>query len=168
MNPPSRHVRAYVGLGANLDNPRQQVTSAFAELAAIPGSRLTARSALYRSAPMGPPGQPDYINAVAALDTGLSPLALLERLQAIEALHGRRRGVRWGPRTLDLDLLLYGDCCCNNRQLVVPHPGLTQRSFVVVPLLEIAPALRLPDKRLLQDVAQPAWRGELERLDAGV
>lgn len=160
-----RCARAYVGLGANLDRPRQHVSAAIGELAALPDGQLVARSSLYLSAPMGPKDQPDYINAVVALETRLPPLALLDQLQALEARHGRRRSVRWGPRTLDLDLLLYGDQRLDHPRLTLPHPGLTQRSFVVIPLLEIAPTLRLPDNRLLRDIMQPIWQHELERLE---
>lgn len=160
-----RCARAYVGLGANLDRPRQHVSVAIGELAALPDGQLVARSSLYLSAPMGPKDQPDYINAVVALETRLPPLALLDQLQALEVRHGRRRSVRWGPRTLDLDLLLYGDQRLDHPRLTLPHPGLTQRSFVVIPLLEIAPTLRLPDNRLLRDIMQPIWQHELERLE---
>jgi 2-amino-4-hydroxy-6-hydroxymethyldihydropteridine diphosphokinase len=124
---------------------------AIAELAQLPQSRLCAVSHLYRSAPLGPAGQPDYINAVAAIDTRLSPLALLDGLQAIENHHGRTRGaVRWGPRTLDLDLLLYGDALISEPRLTVPHAEMARRGFVLWPLVEIAPWLRLPGGETLQ------------------
>ncbi len=135
---------AYIGLGSNLDDPRRQVSQALAELGSLPGSRLLASSSLYRTPPMGPPGQPDYINAVAQIETALSPHALLDALQAIERAHDRVRSVRWGPRTLDLDLLLYDQQEIADERLCVPHPGLTERAFVVLPLLEIAPTLRVP------------------------
>ncbi len=135
---------AYIGLGSNLDDPRRQVTQALAELGSLPGSRLLASSSLYRTPPMGPPGQPDYINAVAQIETALAPHALLDALQAIERAHDRVRSVRWGPRTLDLDLLLYDQQEIADERLCVPHPGLTERAFVVLPLLEIAPTLRVP------------------------
>jgi 2-amino-4-hydroxy-6-hydroxymethyldihydropteridine diphosphokinase len=138
-------VPVYVGIGANLDDPVQQVTSALRELAALPQTSLTKASSLYRTPPMGPPDQPDYINAVAALETSLAPLALLDELQHLEQLHRRVRGAeRWGPRTLDLDLLLYGDECIAHPRLSVPHPGLAQRAFVLLPLAEIAPAVTVP------------------------
>lgn len=141
-------VRAYIGLGSNLDSPLRQVRRAIAELAQLPDSRLCAVSALYRTAPLGPPGQPDYINAVAALDTRLSPLALLDALQAIERHHRRVRGaVQWGPRTLDLDILLYGDAQLHEPRLTVPHPQMAVRRFVLQPLVDIAPELQLPDGR---------------------
>ncbi|HHJ12991.1 MAG TPA: 2-amino-4-hydroxy-6-hydroxymethyldihydropteridine diphosphokinase [Gammaproteobacteria bacterium] len=135
--------RAWIGLGSNLDSPLDQVRAALTELAALPDTRLAACSRLYRSAPMGPPGQPDYINAVAGVDTGLPPQALLDALQAIERAHGRVRGEHWGPRTLDLDILLYGDLKLDSPRLHLPHPGLLARNFVLVPLAELAPGLML-------------------------
>jgi len=136
-------VLAFIGLGSNLQDPVQQIHQALQELTAIPQSRCLGHSALYRSAPLvsphaGPREQPDFINAVAALETGLHPLALLEALQALEQRHGRVRGEHWGPRTLDLDLLLYGDQVINNERLTIPHPGLYDRNFVLYPLQEIA------------------------------
>lgn len=140
-------VHAYIGLGSNLDEPLQQVRSAFAALDAIEQTRLVARSPLYRSAPLGPSGQPDYINAVAGVDTQLDPDALLGALQAIENDHGRVRRERWGPRTLDLDLLLYGDVQRDDALLTIPHPRLHERAFVLYPLADIAPAdLPIPGK----------------------
>jgi len=135
---------AYIGLGSNLEDPLVQVTSAFAELADIPQTELLARSAIYSSHAVGP-AQPDYINAVALLDTQLEPLALLDALQAIEQAHQRVRIQHWGPRTLDLDLLLFSDQIIDSERLTVPHPYLTQRSFVLYPLADITPNLHLPD-----------------------
>lgn len=147
-------MRAYIGLGSNLDDPLSQVRAAINELAALPQSHLQAVSPLYRTPPLGPADQPDYINAVVALDTDLQPLALLDELQRIEHLHGRKRGqVRWGPRTLDLDLLLYGDCTITNDRLTVPHLGLRERPFVIFPLHAIAPGLILPDGTSLSSLA---------------
>lgn len=138
-------VPAYVGIGANLDDPVQQVTRALRELGDLPHTSLTKASSLYCTPPMGPPDQPDYINAVAELQTTLAPLALLDELQRLEQLHRRVRGSeRWGPRTLDLDLLIYGEQHIGHPRLTVPHPGLAQRAFVLVPLAEIAPALTVP------------------------
>ncbi|HEB95851.1 MAG TPA: 2-amino-4-hydroxy-6-hydroxymethyldihydropteridine diphosphokinase [Sedimenticola thiotaurini] len=137
-------VSAWVGLGSNLDRPRQQLERAFVGLARLPGTRLVARSPLYHSPPMGPPDQPDYVNAVAMLETGLDPHRLLAALQEIETAHGRRRERRWGPRTLDLDLLLYGDRVIRTPELTVPHPGLTRRAFVLYPLRDLAPDLMVP------------------------
>jgi len=137
-------IEAYIGLGANLDNPRAQVMRAIDELAALPDSRLLAVSALYRSTPMVLPGrdpetQPDYINAVAKLETTLAPHALLDALQAIEQAHGRRRdGLRWAARTLDLDILLYENQQLDDERLHLPHAGIAVRNFVLYPLAELA------------------------------
>lgn len=136
---------AYVGLGSNLDEPVEQVQRAFDALDQLPDTRLVRRSQLWRSAPLGPADQPDYVNAAAALLTLLDAQALLGELQAIEQRQGRRRdGVRWGPRTLDLDLLVYADQQLTSDDLTLPHPGVTQRAFVLAPLAQVAPALRVP------------------------
>ena len=117
-----------------------QVSQALRELSSLPDSDLVVHSSLYRTRPVGPVDQPDYINAVAVLATGLSAEALLDALQALEARHGRVRGAeRWGARTLDLDLLLYGDAVIASQRLRVPHPRMCQRAFVLYPLAEIAP-----------------------------
>lgn len=137
-------VAAYIGIGSNLDNPQEQVRRALHELAAIPVTRLVQASPWYRSAAVGPGEQPDFVNAVAQLETELEAHALLDQLQAIEHAHQRVRDVRWGPRTLDLDLLLYGNDTISTERLSVPHPYLTQRSFVLYPLADIAPQLLLP------------------------
>jgi 2-amino-4-hydroxy-6-hydroxymethyldihydropteridine diphosphokinase len=138
-------VPAYIGLGGNLDDPMERIRSARQAIGAIEGVRETAFSSLYRSAPMGPADQPDYVNAVMAIETWLFPLELLDRLQAIETAFGRVRiGERWGPRTLDLDILLYGRETIASERLTVPHPGLAQREFVLYPLQEIAPHLEIP------------------------
>lgn len=156
---------AYVGIGSNLDDPVAQATSAFDALARIADTRLLARSPLYRSRPMGPADQPDYINGAAALSTRLAPPALLAALQGIEDARGRRRaGPRWGPRTLDLDLLLYSDSVLTTEHLTLPHPGLTARNFVVYPLADIAPTLVLPDGRRLADIRDELGDEGLARL----
>ena len=148
-------VRAYVGLGSNLNDPRTQIHSALAALDAIPATCCVAYSSLYRSKPMGPQAQPDYLNAVAALDTRLSAEDLLRELHLIEEQHGRERGPeRWGPRTLDLDLLLYGDSQLEGDSLTVPHPGLSERNFVLYPLHEIAPQLHIPGAGSLQTLLE--------------
>jgi len=137
--------RAYVGLGSNLAHPERQLESAFAQLAALPDTTMVARSSLYRSEPVGASArQPDYVNAVAALDTALGANELLRALQAIERLHRRRRGVRNAARSLDLDLLLYGAHRRAGHELELPHPRLHRRAFVLDPLLEIAPGAFLP------------------------
>ncbi len=138
--------RAYVALGANLGDPVAAVQAAFAALAALPQTRLAARSSLYRTAPVGLAAQPDFINAAAALDTELSPLDLLAALLAVEASAGRLRRERNGPRSLDLDLLLHGDTVLATPALSLPHPRLHLRAFVLAPLGEIAPDLVLPGR----------------------
>jgi 2-amino-4-hydroxy-6-hydroxymethyldihydropteridine diphosphokinase len=132
---------AYVGLGANLDQPAEHVRAALEELGRLPQTRLTAASSLYRSTPVGYAAQPDFVNAVAALDTALGARELLRELQAIEGKHGRVRTFPNAPRTLDLDLLLYGDAQLDEPGLTVPHPRMHERAFVLKPLLEIAPHL---------------------------
>lgn len=140
-------VRAYVGLGSNLGSPARRVSDALDSLAGLPETRLCDVSRLYRSAPWGVTDQPDFINAVAALDTELSPGRLLAGLQSIEEAAGRvRTGARWGPRVLDLDLLLYGDATSDGERLTLPHPRMHERAFVLVPLLEIAPGIRIPGR----------------------
>ncbi len=155
---------AYVGLGSNLEGPREQLERAFDELERLPGTRLAGRSPLYRSPPMGPQDQPDYVNAVAVLETALAPHRLLAALQAIEAAHGRRRERRWGPRTLDLDLLLYGDRVIDTPDLAVPHPGLAQRAFVLRPLLDVAPDLVVPGLGPVERLLAECGDGGLVRL----
>lgn len=157
-------VPGYIGIGSNLDDPQGQVGAALGELANMPYSVCRARSSLYRSPPMGPPDQPEYINAVARLDTDLPPDALLDALLALERRHGRERGEKWGPRTLDLDILLYGDAVIDNGQLTIPHPGLKERAFVLYPLQEIAPDLTIPGFGPLRDLIARCPRGGLERL----
>ncbi len=136
---------AYVGLGSNLQMPARQVEDALVLLSELPRSRLIARSSLYRSAPFGGIEQPDFVNAAAALLTRLDPAAILAALQEIELRQGRERGdVRWGPRVLDLDLLAYGRATIEAPDLRVPHPGIGERNFVLLPLREIAPELVIP------------------------
>lgn len=136
---------AYVGLGSNLQSPVGQLESAFELLATIPRTRLVERSSLYRSAPFGGIEQPDFVNAAASLLTRLDARSLLDALQGIEAQRGRERGgVRWGPRVLDLDLLVYAHEQIDDPDLIVPHPGIADRNFVLLPLMEIAPGLVIP------------------------
>ncbi|HRP88067.1 MAG TPA: 2-amino-4-hydroxy-6-hydroxymethyldihydropteridine diphosphokinase [Gammaproteobacteria bacterium] len=159
-------VPAYVGLGSNLDEPAVQLRRALTALGRLPGTRLVAVSSFYGNPPMGPQDQPDFVNAVAGLLTTLPAMELLAALQAIEAAQGRRRdGPRWGPRTLDLDLLVYGALRRDGEALVLPHPGIADRPFVVVPLHEIAPGLRLPGGPSIERLAAAADRGGLARLD---
>jgi 2-amino-4-hydroxy-6-hydroxymethyldihydropteridine diphosphokinase len=158
-------VTAYIGLGSNLDHPRSQVQAALQELDGIRATRLLKASALYQSAPMGSKDQPDYINAVAAIETSLEPEMLLTQLQQLEASHQRVRKEHWGPRTLDLDLLLYGNELIHSERLTVPHPGLKERNFVLIPLYEIAPDLILPDNHTLAELVKTCSREGLQRLE---
>lgn len=159
-------IEVYIGIGSNLDDPLYHVKQAISELRQLAQCEYIATSALYRSAPMGPPGQPDYINAVSLLQTDLTPLDLLDQLQAIEHAHGRMRdGQRWGPRTLDLDILLYGEKIINEARLRVPHPGLHERSFVLYPLQDINPALVIPGDGPLARLIDQCPHIALERLD---
>lgn len=140
---------AFIGLGSNLNNPLQQVTKAIAHLQNTPGIHLLTHSPWYGSRAIGPGLQADYINGVAKIETELPPLALLDALQAIELQQHRQRLEHWGPRTLDLDLLLYNQDTLNHPRLTLPHPYLTQRAFVVVPLYTLAPQLILPNGEAL-------------------
>ncbi|AOB40567.1 2-amino-4-hydroxy-6-hydroxymethyldihydropteridine diphosphokinase [Bordetella parapertussis] len=142
MNGSPASALAYVGLGANLGDAAATLRSVLAELAAAPGILACKASRLYRTAPVDAQG-PDFVNAVAALDTTLAPLDLLDLLQALEQRHGRERPYRNAPRTLDLDLLLYGEQAIDHPRLSVPHPRIHERAFVLAPLCELAPGLRL-------------------------
>jgi 2-amino-4-hydroxy-6-hydroxymethyldihydropteridine diphosphokinase len=145
----------YIGLGSNLSDPIEQVKQAIIELAKIPNSAILATSSIYLSRPMGPQDQDDYINAVLALETQLKPLDLLDALQTIEHNAGRvRKDNRWGARILDLDILLYSDNVINNDRLTVPHYGIKEREFVLVPLAEIAPYHILPCKSVVATLAE--------------
>lgn len=137
--------RAFVALGSNLHDPRAQVLRGFEALARLPETELIGRSRLYRSAPWGVTGQPEFVNAAAELETALAPHTLLNALLAIERASGRDRSVgRWGPRVLDLDLLLYGDVSLHEPGLTLPHPHLHERAFVLLPLNDLAPGLEIP------------------------
>ena len=146
--------KVYVALGSNLANPQEQLISALKSMNQLPGSRLVAVSSFYQSKPLGPQDQPDYVNAVACLETSLAPLALLDELQRIEHEQGRVRLRRWGERTLDLDILLYADHIIQSERLTVPHYDMRQREFVIIPLTEIAPHLVLPNGQSIQTLAQ--------------
>jgi len=158
--------RVYIGLGSNLATPLEQLHSALATLAALAHTTLVAQSSFYASDPLGPADQPRYVNAVAALDTTLSPLTLLDALQAIELEQGRtRKAERWGPRTLDLDILLFGNQQLDTPRLTVPHYHMHARAFVLYPLAEIAPTLRLPDGRALSELLDSCPFVGLEQLN---
>ncbi len=159
-------IDAFIGIGSNLDAPVEQVKRALEELAEITASCLVGQSSFYTSPPMGPPDQPNYINAVAQLRTELEPQVLLDELFAIEGAHGRvRRTEKWGPRSLDLDLLLYGNRRIDSEHLTVPHPGLHEREFVLYPLQELAGDLYIPGYGRLHALIARCPRGELKRLE---
>ncbi|MCC5811564.1 MAG: 2-amino-4-hydroxy-6-hydroxymethyldihydropteridine diphosphokinase [Ectothiorhodospiraceae bacterium] len=135
---------AWIGVGSNIDGPVSQVLRALDALAGLPSSRLLQRSSLYRSAPMGPQDQPDFINAVVAVETTLEPLELLHLMQDIERRSGRRKLRHWGERSLDLDMLLFGGKTLRHPRLVLPHPGIPDRAFVLYPLAELDPTIMVP------------------------
>jgi len=157
-------VLAYIGLGSNLDNPESQLKTAIEALAGLPQSRLQACSSLYLSVPMGPQDQPDYVNAVVQLSTGLEAEALLNKLQGIEREQGRVRSQHWGPRTLDLDILLYGQGVVATERLKIPHPGIAERSFVLYPLAEINGQLEIPGLGGVQSLLAQCPDAGLSRL----
>ncbi|MEO7623635.1 MAG: 2-amino-4-hydroxy-6-hydroxymethyldihydropteridine diphosphokinase [Gallionella sp.] len=171
---------AYIGLGSNLEDPRSQLQRAFVDLAGLPDTRLLARSSLYRSAPMGGPDlpdlaiqpdlstQPDFVNAVAKIETTLTPHALLHALLHIEHSHGRKRTFRNAPRTLDLDVLLYEDMQLHEPGLTIPHPQMHLRAFVLQPLLEIAPGIGIPGVGQAQQLLQACQEQFVERITDAV
>ncbi len=155
---------AYIGLGSNLDTPLQQLHLALEALHQLPESGLTATSSVYTSQPVGPQDQPDFLNMAVALETTLDPLQLLDYLLQIEDQQGRVRERTWGPRTLDLDLLLYADQTINHPRLSVPHPEIANRDFVLTPLLELDASLTLPSGTPLQALHNQCPDGGLTRL----
>ncbi len=157
--------RCYLALGSNLEHPARQLQQAVAALKRSTAVHLKRCSSIYRSQALGGPGgQPDYFNAVVAIDTALSPLPLLDLLQAIESAQGRVRSEHWGPRTLDIDILLYGAQSIAEPRLTVPHPQMTRRNFVLVPLAEICdPQYTLPDGQHLASHLAACPPGDLER-----
>ena len=155
----------YLGLGANLNAPRKQIHAAVAALKALKDVEFVCVSHDYASKPMGPQDQPDYVNAVACVKTALEPEQLLDLTQAIELEHGRvRKEERWGPRTLDIDILLFGNDVIDTPRLTVPHYGLTEREFGVYPLFEIAPTLGLPNNQSLADIIKTLPLNDLQQL----
>ena len=145
---------AYIGLGSNLADPQAQISSALDKLARLENCQVSQVSSLYFSRPMGPQDQPDYMNAVVAIETSLSAITLLDQLQHIEQNAGRvRKDNRWGARVLDLDILLFAQQVINTGRLTIPHYGLKEREFVLLPLAEIAPDLILPDGDNIQELA---------------
>jgi 2-amino-4-hydroxy-6-hydroxymethyldihydropteridine diphosphokinase len=160
-------VPAWIGLGSNLDGPAGKLEQAFDALGMLPDTRLYLRSKLYRNPPMGPQDQPNFVNAVAGLLTRLPVRELLDALQAIERDAGRDRAKskRWGPRPLDLDILCYGQQCIDEQGLHVPHPGIAERNFVLLPLLELAPGLQIPGLAPLPWLVARLGHGGLELLE---
>lgn len=157
-------MQIYLGLGSNLESPVEQLRSARTAIANSRGIVETAFSSFYRSPPMDGKAQPDYINAVMAIETDFSPLKLLTEMQAIENEHGRIRSERWGARTLDIDILLFGDEILNFPELMVPHYGMAERAFVLYPLFEISPDLEISTHGKLADLVARCPLNGLERL----
>ena len=165
MNRPETAI-AYIGLGSNLADPALQLKAGRTAIRALKGIHELEFSSLYHSLPMGPQGQPDYFNAVIAVETTLLPMVLLRALQTIENAQGRiRKTERWGARTLDLDILLYNDQTIDLPDLTVPHSGITERAFVLYPLFEIAPHLHVPGHGALADLLSQCPLAGLKRID---
>ncbi|NOT11038.1 MAG: 2-amino-4-hydroxy-6-hydroxymethyldihydropteridine diphosphokinase [Methylococcaceae bacterium] len=159
-------VLAFIGLGSNLENPEAQIQSAHRAIADLDGVEELAFSGLYQSVPMGPKDQPDYINAVMAVKTSLPPQVFLRCLQSIEHQQGRvRDGQRWGARTLDLDLLIYGDQQIQTPDLTVPHPGIAERAFVLYPLHELTSQIQVPGMGKITDLLEKCPASGLKRLN---
>ena len=156
--------QVYIGLGSNLDDPIRHVTDALVDLNNLEHTHLVSDSGLFKSPPMGPKDQDDYINAVALLETELEAELLLDQLQSIENLHGRVRTRHWGERTLDLDILLYGDETINTERLTVPHEGLGEREFVLYPLQKIVPDINIPGKGSLMQLIKRCPESGIEFL----
>ncbi|WP_262662534.1 2-amino-4-hydroxy-6-hydroxymethyldihydropteridine diphosphokinase [Vibrio alginolyticus] len=155
-------ITAYIAVGSNLADPVSQAKQAIEALKTLPKSEFVQASSLYSSIPMGPQNQPDYINAVVSINTSLTPIELLNCTQAIEQEQGRvRKDERWGPRTLDLDIVLYGNEVINSERLIVPHYGMKEREFVLYPLAEIAPSLQLPDGTEVSELLEQVDRNGL-------
>lgn len=165
MSPSAAKHDAWIGLGSNLDDPAAQVRSALTALDALPGTRVQGCSSLYRSAPWGYAEQPDFVNAVARLTTELAARELLDELLAVERRYGRVRAEVNGPRVLDLDLLLYDDASIDEPGLVVPHPRMHERAFVLVPMLELDALVRVPGRGAAAQLVRELDTGGLERLD---
>jgi 2-amino-4-hydroxy-6-hydroxymethyldihydropteridine diphosphokinase len=158
---------AYIGVGSNLDDPHVQLLRAFASLAELPSTRVVLTSPIYITEPFGPVKQSDFANAVVGVLTQLEPLALLKELRALEAAQGRpglEQRPKWGPRVIDLDVLVYGRERCNDPELVVPHPGIVERNFVLYPLSDIAPDLDIPGLGRVTELKGRVTSGGLRRL----
>ena len=154
---------AYIGAGSNLDKPIKQIHRSLEDLKKIKNTQFILSSSLYRSSPLGPEDQPDFINAVFAILTHLSPHELLNELQKIEKKQKRNRDeIRWGPRTIDLDILIYSDLIINNKTLILPHPEIQNRDFVLMPLAEIAPDLIVTDQKNVVDLLEKKKKFNLD------
>jgi 2-amino-4-hydroxy-6-hydroxymethyldihydropteridine diphosphokinase len=164
-----RWIPAYVAVGSNLGDPEARVEEAFDRMSRIRDTRLVMRSLLYRTRPMGPQDQPEFVNAAAGLLTSLGPRELLNELQAIQQAMGREPPpVRWGPRIIDLDLLVHGSTTCDEPGLKLPHPGIHERNFVLYPLAAFAPELHIPGRGRVADLAGKVGAAGLEQLSPGV
>lgn len=157
---------AYIGLGSNMDSPVEQLHSAILSLRELPATNLVRISSFYRTRPVGPEDQPDYINAVAMINTGLTAQALLEQMQIIEHSRGRIRNLHWGPRTLDLDLLLFGETVINDKDLTVPHPEMHKRGFVLYPLHEISAEIIIPGYGRIENLLKNLNPADVQKLPA--
>ncbi len=157
-------IKAYIGLGSNLDDPQSQLKKAIISLEMMPSTSVVKTSSFYRSKPVGPQDQPDYINAVVELDTELSASVLLDYLQAIENEQGRERKIKWGARTLDLDILLFGDEIINDDRLQVPHVEMHNRGFVLLPLNEIFSDCMIPGVGAVSSLLQEEDADDLVKL----
>jgi 2-amino-4-hydroxy-6-hydroxymethyldihydropteridine diphosphokinase len=158
----------YIGLGSNIKGPVQQLERAIQALGQLAAGKLVAISSYYSNPPMGLARQPDYVNAVVCLQTTLAPVQLLDKLQAIEARQGRKREYRWGPRSIDLDILLYGQITVDTERLKIPHPGLCERNFVLYPLQEIAPELEIPGRGKIAGLVKNCEYGGLRKLSVDI
>lgn len=158
-------MRVFIGLGSNLENPLEQIKTAIKDMKAMVDTELVACSSLYKSPPMGPQDQPDYINAVIELDTTLTPHSLLDELQKIEQQHGRVRKRHWGERTLDLDILVYGEQVLDDDRLTVPHPGIAERAFVIYPLAELDNSLVVPGLGTVSQLVETCPRDGLQQVE---
>ena len=161
---PSSLIPAFIGLGSNLGDPAAQIRCALLTLAALPETRLVRQSSLYRNPPVGHLDQPDFVNAVAQIETRLAPRELLAQLLDLERAHGRVRDYPNAPRTLDLDVLLYGELALREPGLIVPHPRMLERAFVLVPLAEIAPDALVPGKGRVADLLRKVDASGMVRL----
>jgi 2-amino-4-hydroxy-6-hydroxymethyldihydropteridine diphosphokinase len=160
-------LKVYLGLGSNLNSPARQIKAALKAITKLQGTQLVKCAPWYQSIAIGPGSQPPYINTVVEIDTVLKPRILLKALQRIETLQGRKRIVRWGPRTLEIDIRLYANQTLKTRQLEVPHPRISARNFVLYPLADIAPKIRLPDGTALARLLANSSPEGIVRLDAG-